>query len=58
MSTQTTETTGPGRPAPQDVAELRRTTLERQYTALETALSSMQSQSSWLSSQISSLPSY
>ncbi|MFD8043693.1 PqqD family protein [Streptomyces chartreusis] len=28
MSTQTTETTGPGRPAPRDVAELRRTTLE------------------------------
>ncbi|HRI96656.1 MAG TPA: flagellar filament capping protein FliD, partial [Nocardioides sp.] len=37
--------------------ELRRTTLERQYTALETALSQMNSQSSWLSSQLSSLSS-
>jgi flagellar hook-associated protein 2 len=37
---------------------LRRTTLERQYTALETALSNLQSQSSWLSGQIASLPSY
>lgn len=38
--------------------EMRRSNLERQYTALETALSNLQSQSSWLSSQISSLPSY
>ena len=35
--------------------ELRRTTLERQFTALETALSQMNSQSSWLAGQISSL---
>ncbi len=35
--------------------ELRRSTLERQYTALETALSQMNSQSSWLTSQINSL---
>jgi flagellar hook-associated protein 2 len=35
--------------------ELRRTTLERQYTALETAMSSMTSQSSWLTAQIDSL---
>jgi len=35
--------------------ELRRTTLERQYTALETAMSSMSSQSSWLSAQIEAL---
>ncbi|GAA1137802.1 flagellar filament capping protein FliD [Nocardioides aquiterrae] len=38
--------------------ELRRSTLERQYTALETALSSLQSQSSWLAGQINSLPSH
>ena len=36
--------------------ELRRTTLTRQYTALETALGRMNSQSSWLAGQISSLP--
>ena len=36
--------------------ELRRTTLTRQFTALETALSRMNSQSSWLAGQISSLP--
>ena len=35
--------------------ELRRTTLTRQFTALETALSQMNSQSSWLTSQIGSL---
>lgn len=35
--------------------ELRRTTLTRQFTALETALSRMNSQSSWLAGQISSL---
>ena len=35
--------------------ELRRTALTRQFTALETALSQMNSQSSWLSGQISSL---
>lgn len=35
--------------------EMRRTTLTRQFTALETALSAMNSQSSWLSGQISSL---
>ncbi len=33
----------------------RRTNLERQYTALETALSQLNSQSSWLSGQLSSL---
>ncbi|GGJ82582.1 flagellar hook-associated protein 2 [Pilimelia anulata] len=37
--------------------EIRRNTLERQFTALETALSSMQQQSSWLAGQINSLPS-
>jgi flagellar hook-associated protein 2 len=41
-----------------DRLALRRTSLERQYTALETALSSLNSQSSWLSSQIASLPTY
>lgn len=35
--------------------ELRRTTLEQQFTALETALSQLNSQSSWLSSQIANL---
>jgi flagellar hook-associated protein 2 len=34
----------------------RRTTLERQFTAMETALGTLQSQSSWLSAQLSSLP--
>ena len=34
----------------------RQTTLQRQYTALETALGQLQSQSSWLAGQISSLP--
>jgi flagellar hook-associated protein 2 len=38
--------------------ELRKTTLTRQFTAMETALSSMQNQASWLSSQIASLPSW
>lgn len=38
-----------------DRLALRRTTLERQYTALETAMSSMSSQSSWLSAQIEAL---
>ena len=38
--------------------ELRRTTLTRQYTALETALGQMTNQSSWLAGQIASLPSY
>ena len=36
--------------------ELRRITLTRQYTALETALGRMNSQSSWLAGQIGSLP--
>lgn len=36
--------------------ELRRTALTRQFTALETALSRMNSQSTWLAGQISSLP--
>lgn len=35
--------------------DLRRAALERQYTALETALSQLQGQSSWLSSQLASL---
>jgi flagellar hook-associated protein 2 len=37
--------------------ELRRNNLTRQYTALETALSNMNSQSNWLSGQLSSLSS-
>jgi len=37
---------------------LRKDTITRQFTAMETALSSMQNQASWLSSQISSLPSW
>ncbi|QBR92364.1 flagellar filament capping protein FliD [Nocardioides euryhalodurans] len=37
--------------------ELRRSSLTRQFTALETALSQMSSQSSWLAGQINSLPS-
>lgn len=41
-----------------DRLTMRRTSLERQYTALETALSTLQSQSTWLSSQIASLPTY
>lgn len=35
--------------------ELRRVSLERQFTALETALNQMTSQSSWLAGQLSSL---
>lgn len=38
-----------------DRLELRRAALTRQYTALETALSGLQAQSSWLSSQLASL---
>ncbi len=38
--------------------ELRRTALTRQFTAMETALSTLQNQSSWLSSQIATLPSW
>jgi flagellar hook-associated protein 2 len=38
--------------------ELRRANLTRQFTAMETALSSLQNQSSWLSSQLSSLPKW
>ncbi|MBS42944.1 MAG: hypothetical protein CMH83_07280 [Nocardioides sp.] len=38
--------------------ELRRTALERQFTALETALSQMSSQSNWLAGQLASLPTY
>jgi flagellar hook-associated protein 2 len=34
----------------------RRTTLERQFSGMESALGRLQSQSSWLSSQLSSLP--
>lgn len=37
--------------------ELRRTNLERTYSALEVALSNMQSQSNWLTSQLASLTS-
>jgi flagellar hook-associated protein 2 len=36
--------------------EQRRTSLERQYGALEVALGKLQSQSSWLAGQITSLP--
>ncbi|GAA1436066.1 flagellar filament capping protein FliD [Mycobacterium cookii] len=39
-----------------DRLEMRRATLTRQFTALETALSQMNSQSAWLAGQISSLP--
>jgi flagellar hook-associated protein 2 len=38
--------------------ELRRTTLERQFSSLEVALGKMQQQSSWLAGQLGSLPSY
>jgi flagellar hook-associated protein 2 len=38
--------------------ELRRTSLQRQFSALEVALSSMQQQSSWLAGQLAGLPSY
>jgi flagellar hook-associated protein 2 len=41
-----------------DRLEMRRTTLQRTYTALETALNSLQSQGNWLAGQIASLPSY
>ena len=41
-----------------DRLALRKTALERQFTAMETALSTLQNQSSWLSSQIGSLPSW
>ncbi|HEY0772848.1 MAG TPA: flagellar filament capping protein FliD, partial [Nocardioidaceae bacterium] len=34
----------------------RQTTLQRQYTALESALGKLQSQGSWLAGQIASLP--
>jgi flagellar hook-associated protein 2 len=37
--------------------ELRRSTLSAQFTAMETALSSLQNQSGWLSAQLKSLPS-
>ena len=37
---------------------LRRETLQATYSALEVTLSNMQSQSSWLSGQLASLPSY
>ncbi|PRY49420.1 flagellar hook-associated protein 2 [Geodermatophilus tzadiensis] len=37
--------------------KLRRETLTRQFTAMETALSSLKSQSSWLAGQLASLPS-
>ncbi|MGZ4454361.1 MAG: flagellar filament capping protein FliD [Nocardioides sp.] len=36
--------------------DLRRTSLQRTYTALETALSSLQSQGNWLAGQIAHLP--
>ncbi|SFP24420.1 flagellar hook-associated protein 2 [Geodermatophilus dictyosporus] len=37
--------------------KVRRETLTRQFTAMETALSSLKSQSSWLAGQLASLPS-
>ncbi|WP_183094868.1 flagellar filament capping protein FliD [Nocardioides stalactiti] len=40
-----------------DRLELRRSTLERQYAALEVSLSQLNSQSAWLSSQLSNLSS-
>ncbi|MBM0127059.1 flagellar filament capping protein FliD [Pimelobacter simplex] len=40
-----------------DRLALRRTSLERQFTALETAMSRMQSQSNWLASQLNALTS-
>ncbi len=36
--------------------ELRRTSLQQTYTALETAMSTMQSQGTWLAGQIAQLP--
>jgi flagellar hook-associated protein 2 len=36
----------------------RKETLTRQFTAMETALSSLKNQSTWLAGQISSLPTY
>jgi flagellar hook-associated protein 2 len=39
-----------------DRLALRKATLTRQFTALETALSQMQSQSSWLAGQLANLP--
>ena len=41
-----------------DRLEMRRTSLQRTYTALETALSNLQSQGNWLAGQIASLPTY
>lgn len=41
-----------------DRLEIRRTTLQRTYTALETALSKLQSQGNWLAGQIATLPTY
>lgn len=38
--------------------ELRRTSLTRQFTAMETALGSLQNQSQWLGAQLASLPSW
>ena len=38
--------------------ELRQQALTRQFTAMESALGSLQSQSSWLASQLGSLPSW
>ncbi|KGH48485.1 hypothetical protein IN07_01680 [Modestobacter caceresii] len=38
--------------------DLRRDTLTRQFTAMESALSSLQGQSSWLASQLGSLPGW
>ncbi|MGY2127638.1 flagellar filament capping protein FliD [Blastococcus sp. SYSU DS0617] len=37
--------------------DMRRATLERQFTAMETALSTLRNQGNWLSSALSSLPS-
>ena len=38
--------------------ELRQQTLTRQFTAMESALGTLQNQSSWLSSQLGSLPTW
>ena len=37
---------------------MRKETLTRQFTAMETALGTLQNQSQWLSAQLASLPSW
>jgi flagellar hook-associated protein 2 len=58
-SSDTSATDFQGRIADWDIRlALRKDTLTRQFTAMETALGTLRNQSSWLSSQISSLPSW